>query len=75
MFALSLPLTHPEFAGNADKSQLLGVDLRLAGSFRKQVLDESISTNPYQLLQAGVEGIVILVQKLSLKIKRGNGIE
>lgn len=62
-------LTHPKLASHADQSQLLRVDLWLLGGFREQRLDEGVFTHSDQLLQTGVECIIVLVQKLCLKGK------
>ena len=64
--AQCLLLTDLEFAADADQCQFLGVDLRLVGSLGKQRLDEGIPADDHQLLQTGVQRVVVLVQEVSL---------
>lgn len=65
---------HSEFASHTDQSQFLGVDLRFEGSFREKCLDEGVLADTNQLLQAGMEGIIVLVQKLRLKGQSGHSL-
>ena len=63
------PTTHPKLACHANKHQFLGMGPRGArgGSLGKELLDEGVSADCHQLLQAGMEGIIILVQKSKLR--------
>ena len=62
---------YSEFAPNTDKDQLLGVDpSRRLHCLRKQFLDEGVLAHSNELLKAGMEGIIVLLQETFLRIQK-----